>query len=229
VTARSCGFDPHRWYQLLSLIAIRVRSCPVDLKFGPIRCVHGILGLGIPALVAPLELLNESTNDGSLKRSSTCALAMSEAAGQDVRKLAAMLNSHKAEVADPICGGFQQSSVPQFIKSCTGQEYIRHRFNFFSDRKSLYGCVYIHISFRRNAADGDSPGWSEERAEPWEPNPHSHRPNRADGVLARSSGCHHAWAPCAPLGRRVYGHIFPRVCTLGFHRRPLWGRTIPSG
>lgn len=33
-------------------------------KFGHIRRVNGILGLGNPALVTPLELLNEDTNDG---------------------------------------------------------------------------------------------------------------------------------------------------------------------
>ena len=34
------------------------------------------------------------------------------------------------------------------------------------------------ISFRRNAADGDSPGWSEERAQPWEHQPTSSPPQR---------------------------------------------------
>ncbi len=33
-------------------------------KFGHIRRVNGILGLGNPALVTPLELLNEDVNDG---------------------------------------------------------------------------------------------------------------------------------------------------------------------
>jgi hypothetical protein len=33
-------------------------------KFGHIRRVNGILGLGNPALVTPLELLNEDTTDG---------------------------------------------------------------------------------------------------------------------------------------------------------------------
>jgi predicted nucleic acid-binding protein len=33
-------------------------------KFGHIRQVNGILKLGNPALVTPLELLNEDTNDG---------------------------------------------------------------------------------------------------------------------------------------------------------------------
>ncbi|MDA0588150.1 MAG: type II toxin-antitoxin system VapC family toxin [Planctomycetota bacterium] len=33
-------------------------------KFGHIRRVNGILGLGNPALVTPLELLNEDENDG---------------------------------------------------------------------------------------------------------------------------------------------------------------------
>ncbi len=33
-------------------------------KFGHIRRVNGILGLGNPALVTPLELLNEETDDG---------------------------------------------------------------------------------------------------------------------------------------------------------------------
>ncbi len=33
-------------------------------KFGYIRRVNGILGLGNPALVTPLELLNEEPNDG---------------------------------------------------------------------------------------------------------------------------------------------------------------------
>ncbi len=33
-------------------------------KFGHIRRVNGILGLGNPALVTPLELLNEDANDG---------------------------------------------------------------------------------------------------------------------------------------------------------------------
>ena len=33
-------------------------------KFGPIRRINGILGLGNPALVTPLELLNEDITDG---------------------------------------------------------------------------------------------------------------------------------------------------------------------
>jgi len=33
-------------------------------KFGHIRRINGILGLGNPALVTPLELLNEDTTDG---------------------------------------------------------------------------------------------------------------------------------------------------------------------
>ncbi len=33
-------------------------------KFGHIRRINGILGLGNPALVTPLELLNEDVNDG---------------------------------------------------------------------------------------------------------------------------------------------------------------------
>jgi len=41
-------------------------------KFGHICRVNGILGLGNPAQVTPLELLNEDTDDGSLQRSATC-------------------------------------------------------------------------------------------------------------------------------------------------------------
>lgn len=51
----------HRWDFLVTWNCRHIANAN---KFGHIRRVNGILGLGNPALVTPLELLNEDTNDG---------------------------------------------------------------------------------------------------------------------------------------------------------------------
>ena len=67
-------------------------------------------------------------------------------------------------------------------------------------------------------------GGARNERNPGNPTHHRHRHKGADGVLAGSCGGCNMETACAPLGRRVWGYLFPRVCTLGFHRWPRWGR-----
>jgi hypothetical protein len=82
-------------------------------------------------------------------------------------------------------------------------------------------CLYIYNSAAKRRTETAQGGVRNER-NPGYRDPHPHRPNGADGVPASSCG----GSVCAPLGRRVFGCIFPRVVTLGFHR---WPRMIPGG